>query len=602
MLRNANWRSVLRAAIVPALAAPAAAQVNVNWADFTANANVFKTADGTTNYTTFTTNTDEKQSWTGDFDQDGFTDLVVLSKIPASFPGKRRGWLFMNDGAGHLVDKTDTLGVDSSVGLQGLKDLINSRKVRVGDLDGDGDQDLMTCNTNLGTEYNDGHAFTHPRVYINKGGVGAGWLGFRHEDGNMGTILSASGQFPHIRFCGMALGDVTGDGSLDAFFVDYDTDENESGNPEPQGGPTDTQDILVINNGSAVFADESAARMTATMQLSAFGVSTVIADVNNDGANDVTKTTTLQSPTHTGIAYNNPANEGFFNFYQTYNTGQPYNHDLADLNNDGKLDFMTADDALDRHAYVTGFDGSNHIILGPQKTFAFAGGSDDGFSGETVLDDLNNDGWVDAWVADFDHDLLGCNRRTHIYHNPGGVVGAQITLKEEAESSSAASTTTWKSVKGMLIGDLKGTYEMAPGMDIENDGDLDLIMFRCTGTFVFLNQASHGANLGNGNGGGRLRFTSVDPASATVGGHLVWDQLPANAAGLLAIGSVNAPTFIDGIGTVVPFPPSVIAPVVASPNGKVLFNNITSGPGTVYVQGLQVSNLKLSNAVECVWN
>src|SRR3977135_869448 len=43
-------------------------------------------------------NNDEKHFAYGDFNGDGWTDLVMVTKAPCSLPGMRRGYLLMNEG------------------------------------------------------------------------------------------------------------------------------------------------------------------------------------------------------------------------------------------------------------------------------------------------------------------------------------------------------------------------------------------------------------------------------------------------------------------------------------------------------------------------
>jgi hypothetical protein len=105
--------------------------------------------------------------------------------------------------------------------------------------------------------------------------------------------------------------------------------------------------------------------------------------------------------------------------------------------------------------------------------------------------DLDNDGWNDIIIADVDVDLPGCQRRCHIYHNPGGTPGSQITLVQEMQQSG---TGGWKGVVGMLAGDLTGTFDIAV-FDIDNDGDKDIVMGRCSGTQVWMNQLFQPASV-----------------------------------------------------------------------------------------------------------
>src|SRR5580765_2477889 len=93
---------VLFGAIVLSTAAPA--QFNNPWVTFAADQSRIRNANGTV-HTSLESNTDEKHFAVGDFNQDGWTDVVIVCKSEASFPGMRRGYLLMNEN-GNLVDRT----------------------------------------------------------------------------------------------------------------------------------------------------------------------------------------------------------------------------------------------------------------------------------------------------------------------------------------------------------------------------------------------------------------------------------------------------------------------------------------------------------------
>jgi hypothetical protein len=272
---------------------------------------------------------------------------------------------------------------------------------------------------------------------------------------------------------------VTGDGYPDLYFIDHD--RTTSGIVEPPGH--DLDDRLLVNDGNGYFTDSLTSRLSATMLSSDFGVAVEFADMNGDGALDVVKDTTDGSPQYVSIAYHDPANIGHFNQFHTgLGSGSPYHVAAGDLNNDNKLDLISGDDSTDIYRYNLGNDALGRATWGPNKSFQFLTGSDDGFVGNIHIIDLDADGWNDVVVADFDEDTPGCGRRCHFYHNPGGVTGSQITLREERQSSGAG----WIGVVGMQAADASGTYDVGI-FDLDNDGDLDMVMGRCTGTFVWLN-------------------------------------------------------------------------------------------------------------------
>jgi hypothetical protein len=404
--------------------------------------------------------TEEKDYAWGDLDQDGWTDLVSVRKQPFSTPGKRANVLYMNEN-GVLTDRTALYATMSDVpGDQGFLTPTNDRDVALADVDQDGWLDIVTATT-YGSS-SEPKSLTHPRVYINRGKDGQGnWLGFRYESGRIPTLGSAG-----PNFCAVAAGDMTGDGYPDLFFSGY----------------SGWNDVLLINNGSGFFANESTLRMTSQMLSSSFGTSAVVVDLNLDAAADVVKDSALGGNGVSAI-YNNPSNVGYFNIYDNFHGGfAAYHVTTGDLNNDGRPDVVVSDDGSDRYRYNLGTDPLGRVTWGPAKTFQFVTGGDDGFGSNNLVADLDGDGWNDVLICDVDVDISGCNRRMHIYHNPGGAVGSQPTLIEEAGSSPA-----WRGVAGMLSSDLTGVHDVAV-FDLDNDGDMDMIVGRCSGTFAWINQ------------------------------------------------------------------------------------------------------------------
>lgn len=167
---------------------------------------------------------------------------------------------------------------------------------------------------------------------------------------------------------------------------------------------------------------------------------------------------------------------------------------------------------------------------------------DDGFGSNNLIIDLDDDGWNDALICDVDVDLGSCNARLHIYRNPSGAPGDQITLLEEAEQAGGAG---WKGVVGLTAPEMQGTHDVAV-FDLDGDGDLDMVLGRCTGTFVWLQED---VPLGTGyctpatpNSTG-LPGMLVATGSDVAGGNqltLTASQLPANQFGYLLAARTQA--------------------------------------------------------------
>jgi hypothetical protein len=580
------------------LTGAASAQINVQWVTFTKQPSKLAVAP-----LSLSDADTQVLMRTGDLDKDGWDDVVAMRKQASSQLGKKAAFLLMNEN-GVLTDRTAQYASASDVvGDMGFLTPTNTRESAIADLNGDTWLDVITSPT-----LSDGatKAISHPRVYVNLGDdVNGNWLGLRFEDARVDQLMTVGGLAVAPRFCGMAVGDFTGDGAIDVYYVDYDG--TETGISEPSSW--DLNDRFLVNDGNGFFNDESSARFTTTQLLSSFGADADAEDLNNDGILDILKDTTLGSPTAIRALYNDPAIVGNFKATGTQDlgSGAPYSVEGGNLNNDGIVDVAMADDGSDRYRFGTGFDALNKVIWGPLKTYSFVTGGDDGFGHSTYIVDIDGNGWDDVLITDVDGDFPGCSRRMHIYHNLGSVPGdMNLVLKEESEFANGGTGTGWKGVVGTTAADLKGTYDVVFN-DFDHDGDKDMIIGSCTGAVYYqseINPITEVCQTDVGFGGPGSMVLSMCGDDLTEAGSTstlqLTDALPSQPM-YLPLSLSSTPVPFKG-GTLVPFPTLLIVFLATDGSGE-FAAPVSGGAGPslhVFMQALvkNGSMWELSNGLD----
>jgi hypothetical protein len=157
---------------------------------------------------------------------------------------------------------------------------------------------------------------------------------------------------------------------------------------------------------------------------------------------------------------------------------------VGHLNDDGMLDLVISDDGQDRYRLNQG-NGGDGMANFNNLNFTYSGGGvDDGFGGDSYTADLNKDGFNDVVLTDMDVDAGGCGRRTHIYRNLGN--NPDPTLVEQQSSGAVVNIPTSQ---------LVGTHDIAV-MDLNGDTWPDMVIGRCDGTSVWINQPPIGLTFG----------------------------------------------------------------------------------------------------------
>ncbi|MCH8316598.1 MAG: VCBS repeat-containing protein [Planctomycetes bacterium] len=384
----------------------------------------------------------EKDVAVGDLNRDGWDDLIVVRKQPFSTPGARQDVLLLNEN-GVLVDRT----AEFAPGF--IATLTDARDVLISELTGDDWPDVIIVNT----------FWQQPMFYRNLGNNEMGnWLGLVDESSlRFPTIEVAN--LPGPQFCAVHGGDVTGNGAMDLFFSNY----------AMSGGTTD---VLLINDGSGHFTDETAQRLGSYANV-AFGTAVHIQDMDNDGDNDIVKISTLYSvaPFDIGvfILFNNGA--GVFNalpFQEPANTS-PYYFAVGDLDGNGMLDIFVEQDPQDQVNLATSVNPDGPITY---SSFTLSSSPrTNGFGGNTKLADVDNDGGLDVGVAPIDVDIQNCGP------------GSQFALLRNPGDGHVFDPWPANDSRNIHIDAHDFGF-----IDVNNDGCMDIFMGLCIGWRVFIQE------------------------------------------------------------------------------------------------------------------
>jgi len=356
----------------------------------------------------------------GDLDGDGDLDAWVANLCCA--PGLQiPNQIWLNDSLGNFFNSGQELGFVFSSGVD------------LGDLDGDGDLDAWVANPHGNPN----------RVWINQGGLQGSLQGLYAESMEL---------FGGSNSWDVDLGDLDGDGDLDALIANNGPNSLRFNQGNAQGGIQGT--FLGIN--------QSLGNMMST------GVD--IGDLDGDGDLDAFVSNAGHASNKVWI--NQGGDQGgiagsYLSNGQILGGSTSWDVDLGDLDDDGDLDAWVANSGGTSNKVWLNQSG---IQNGVAATFEHSGqnlGNQDSTS--VCLGDVDDDGDLDAWVAN-----RGSNR---VWINQGGDQGGPAGTFE---------------ISGQALGDFE-SYDIKLG-DLDGDGDLDAWVANSGPNHIWINQGGAQSN------------------------------------------------------------------------------------------------------------
>lgn len=327
----------------------------------------------------------------GDLDGDGDLDLVEASMGWATNDSKiNRVWF--NNGSGVFTDSGQTLGI------------YVTKDIALGDLDADGDLDLIEANSDAG--YN--------RVYFNAGNGTFTWsgqalgsnynsfvaIGDIDNDGDLDFVVARENYNPNMVFIndgsgtfvdsGQRLGS---DSTRSVQLADVDLD----GDLDMAAGNYGANRIY-FNDGTGLFTDSGQLLGDHNMLEIALG------DLNGDGFPDLVE----------GVIYGDYANRVYLNDGSGFfsDTGQLLGSvntrsvALGDMDNDGDLDLVAGNNQTTNDILLNDGTGQFHDAGIP-----FGGN----YSISVILGDIDNDGDLDVVEGNYGGGATSCPNK--VYRN-----------------------------------------------------------------------------------------------------------------------------------------------------------------------------------------
>ena len=443
---------------------------------------------------------------TGDINNDGLPDICLIANMG-------RDMLYLNKGDFKFEDITEKAGINTKIGWSG--------GVTMADVNGDGWLDIYISRFG----WFDTPEERENMLFINNGDLTFSEKGKEYGIANTGYTIQST------------FFDYDKDGDLDLFVgnqpsqVRWTKAAQEKKTPPPD---ENTSDRLYRNNGDNTFTDVS---KQAGIENFTFSLGIVASDLNNDGWTDIYVANDYNKP---DFMYINQGN-GIFKDVLQKTTKHISNFamgcDIADFNNDGLLDIVTADMAAEDHYRSKTNMGSmrperfwkfvnkgyhyqymvnvlqinSGNINGSSQTPDFAeighlaGIAKTDWSWATLFADFDNDSHKDLLITNGIKKDVRNNDYISLMDKEADKVGGKMTGLELLELSLKAPSQKVKNYLYHNNGDLTfknvandwglGQSSFSHGAayaDLDADGDLDLVMNNVNDrAFVYRNESKN---------------------------------------------------------------------------------------------------------------